>query len=133
MHKFRTMLVGGNDNEQIHFCASGKYPRCRVHARYRDQIIDVTAADFFQALCQIREVLALEGLYPRCYGSSLNVYAMGNISKAHDGLRAYRLSMGREVTQFDAVEIFDCCEASVLPVTVTEQQDYYWQWLQSTA
>ncbi|GAB7547052.1 hypothetical protein [Cupriavidus sp. 8B] len=93
----------------------------------------MTATGFFKALCQIREVLALEGLYPHCHGSSLNVYAIGSSPQVHDGLRAYRLSMGREVTtQFDIVEIFDCCEASVLPVTVTEQCDY-WQWLQSTA
>jgi hypothetical protein len=132
MHNFRTTLVGGNDNEQIHFRAGGTYPRCRLRAHYRDQTIDVTARDFFQALCQIREVLAREGLYPRCHGSSLNVYAIGSTPKAHDGLRAYRLSIGRQVTQFDVVEIFKCCEASVLPVTVAEQHDYYWQWLQST-
>lgn len=93
----------------------------------------MTAMDFFQALCQIREVLAGEGLYPQCRGSSLNVYPVGSPHKADHGLRAYRLSMGHEVTPFDMVAVFDACEASVLPVTVREQHDYYWQWLQSTA
>lgn len=133
MPKFHTMLVGGSDKEKIYFRASGKCPRCRLHAHYRDRTIDVTAADFFQALCQIREVLARERLYPQCHGSSLNVYSIGGPLKAQDGLRAYRLSIGREVTPFDVVNIFERCGSSVLPVTVKEQYDYYWQWLQSTA
>ncbi|EHP41025.1 hypothetical protein OR16_22423 [Cupriavidus basilensis OR16] len=133
MLNFFAKLVGGDEDEQIHFRASGTYPKCRLQGRYRDQTIDVTATDFFQALCQIREVLAGDGLYPQCHGSSLNVYSVGRPHKVDDGLRAYRLSMGRDVTPFDMVAVFDACEASVLPATVREQHDYYWQWLQSTA
>lgn len=92
MLKFRARLIGGKEDEQIHFRASGTYPKCRLRGRYRDQVIDVTATDFFQALCQIREVLAACRLYPQCYGSSLNVYAKRRVTS--NGFRSFRI-LGR--------------------------------------
>ncbi len=57
---------------------------------------------------QIRETLESERLFPLCHGASLDVYSIGPIRKMDRGLRAYRLTMGRQVTPFDIVESFGC-------------------------
>jgi hypothetical protein len=60
------------------------------------------------------------------------VYSIGSIRKMDSGLRAYRITMGRQVTPFDLVETFGC-ETEITQATVAEQRDYYSQWLESTA
>lgn len=132
MLAFHNMLVGGETNETVRFEASGKSATCHLRACYRGRVIDVTATDFFEALCQIRETLALQGLYPLCHGVSLDVYSIGSSRNLNSGLLAYRLTMGRQITQFDVVETFGC-NAQITPATVAEQRDFYSQWLQSTA
>lgn len=132
MFTFHTMVLGGDPNRTIRFEASGEYATCHLRAYYRDQVIGVMATDFFEALCQIRETLTSQGLYPLCHGASLDVYAFGSSGRIHSGLLAHRLVMGRQVTEFDVVETFGC-EAPITPATVVEQRDYYSQWLESTA
>lgn len=56
------MLLGGQANETIQFEARGKYATCRLRACFRGQVIDATATNFFEALCQIREALASKRL-----------------------------------------------------------------------
>ncbi|WP_454743441.1 hypothetical protein [Cupriavidus necator] len=126
----QTLLAGGSVSEIVRFEGRGKYPDCRLCACYRDQVIEVSATDFFEALCRIREALAREGVHPLCYGASLDVYPVGSMRKQTNGVLAYHLTMGRAVTPFDLVSVFDSL-AMVIPATVTEQHDYYSQWLQS--
>lgn len=131
MLTFHTMLVGGKAGETIRFEASGKYAQCRLRAYYRGQVVEATATDFFDALCQIRDMLTSEGLCPLCHGASLDVHPIGHPHKLNSGLLAYRLSMAQSVSEFDIVETFGC-ETAIKLSTVAEQRDYYAQWLQST-
>ena len=62
------MLFDESDHARAH---------CRLRCEYRDKVIESSATDFFQALCDVRSLLAKDGLIPLCYGASLNVYPSG--------------------------------------------------------
>ncbi len=101
-----------------------------MRALYRDQTIDLMAPDFFEALRRIRDIMALSGIGPRCYGASLDVYYIDGAQQLGKGLFAHRLMMGRQPVVEDMVETF-AIGADVCPATVVEQKKYYQQWLLS--
>ncbi|AOY99398.1 hypothetical protein BKK81_09075 [Cupriavidus sp. USMAHM13] len=129
MFVFQAPLVGDNVSDTIQFEGWDNDTNCRLCARYREDVIEVTAMDFFDALCRIRETLGRDGFHPLCSGASLDVYPTGSTRKRSRGLLAYHLTMGRAITEFDLVLVFD--GLAVIPATVPEQRDYYDQWLQS--
>jgi hypothetical protein len=90
----RIRLVGGNEGETAIFelFDEGGHTRarCRLRCEYRDKVVESTATDFFQALCDVRSLLAQDGLIPLCYGASLNVYLSGMARDMGQGLRSRR-------------------------------------------
>ena len=123
-------LVGGSDGERATFEVSDVGNRCLLTCRYRDKTISAEAADFFDALVSIRRQLQPEGLMPYCYGASLNVFPSGMARDMGQGLRAYKLTMGKHARTTDLVDIFDE-GTDVVPVDVDAQEQFYRDWLES--
>ena len=104
---FSVRLVGGKDDERAIFeFDEEKYP-CLLTCRYRDKSISSEAADYFEALALIRRQLQSEGLIPYCYGASLNVFPSGMARDMGQGLRAYKMTLGKHAKMADLVDIFD--------------------------
>jgi hypothetical protein len=91
-----------------------------------------SAADYFEAMCQIRNELEAGGWRPVCYGSSQTVYPSGMCRNMGRGLKAYRLHLGRPAANIDLVSIFDT-GPDVEPSSVAEQQEFWEEWLRSVA
>jgi hypothetical protein len=126
----RVFLVGGNDDETAIFRLFDEANHCRLKCEYRDKAVESAATDFFRALCDVRGLLAEEGLIPFCYGASLNVYPSGMARDMGRGLKAYKLAMGRHAKTDDLVEIF--AEGfDVIPASVAAQEQFYRDWLAS--
>lgn len=123
-------LIGGDDDETASLTAEERDDRCHIAFRYRDQMFEANASDFFEAFCQIRSQLEPEHLIPFCYGASLNVFPSGMARDMGAGLSAYRLAMGRAASRRDLVSIFDS-GPDVVPSSVANQENFFNAWLQS--
>jgi hypothetical protein len=126
----RVYLVGGNDDETAIFKLFDEGNHCRLRCEYRDKAVESTATDFFGALCDVRGLLAEDGLIPFCYGASLDVYPSGMARDMGRGLKAYKLAVGRHAKTDDLVEIF-AEGLDVIPASVAAQQQFYRDWLAS--
>lgn len=130
----RIRLVGGNEGETAIFALfdEGDHTsaRCRLRCEYRDKVVESTATDFFQALCDVRNLLAEDGLMPLCYGASLNVYPSGMARDMGQGLKAYKMAMGRHARMEDLVEIF-AEGPDVVLASVAAQKQFWRDWLAS--
>jgi hypothetical protein len=130
----RIHLFGGTDGETAMFMlvdeSDHARARCRLRCEYRDKAIESTATDFFQALCDVRSLLAKDGLIPLCYGASLNVYPSGMARDMGQGLKAYKMAMGRHARMEDLVDIFSE-GPDVVPASVAAQEQFWRDWLAS--
>ncbi|WP_338699747.1 MULTISPECIES: hypothetical protein [unclassified Bradyrhizobium] len=126
----RTQLIGGHNDESALFTLFEEGDDCRLRCEYRDKTVERTAADFFQALCDVRCLLAEDGLIPFCYGASLNVYPSGMARDMGAGLKAYKLVVGRHAKMSDLVEIF-ASGPGVIPASVAAQEQFFRDWLAS--
>lgn len=104
------LLLSGTEGETGIFVlfdeSDGARAHCRLLCKYRDKAVESTATDFFQALCDVRSLLAKDGLIPFCYGASLNVYPSGMARDMGQGRKACKLAMGRQARREDLVDIF---------------------------
>jgi len=123
-------LIGGSNDENATLTAERKKEACHITFQYRGQSIESEADDFFDAFCQIRLKLEQHGLIPLCYGASLNVFPSGMSRSMGSGLRAYRLTVGRQALTGDLVSIFDS-GPDVIPASVANQKEYFDSWLAS--
>jgi hypothetical protein len=121
-------LIGGADDETARFTLFDDLKHCRLRCDYRDKTVESTATDFFQALCDVRSLLARDHLIPFCYGASLNVYPSGMARDMGRGLKAYKLVEGRHARMEDLVEIFTE-GPDVISASVDAQEQYYRDWL----
>src|SRR5262245_27690993 len=104
--QYRVYLIGGDENETAVFMLFDEdNRRCRLRCEYRGKTVESIATDHFQALCDVREVLAKDSLIPYCYGASLNVFPSGMARDMGQGLKAYKLVEGRHAGGHDLVEI----------------------------
>ncbi|MBV8908013.1 MAG: hypothetical protein JOZ20_03350, partial [Sphingomonas sp.] len=115
------LLIGGDDEEQAAFELEEVGRDCRMRCFYRGKQIEAVAADFFAALCDIRDKLGEERLIPFCYGASLNVYPSGMARDMGRGLKAYRFRMGQQAAGTDLVDIF-AEGPDVIPASVENQR-----------
>jgi len=127
---FSVRLVGGSDGERATFEINDVENRCLLTCRYRDKTISSEATDFFDALASIRRQLQHDGLIPYCYGASLNVFPSGMARDMGQGLRAYKLTLGKHSRPTDLVDIFDE-GTDVVPADVDAQEQFYRDWLES--
>ena len=127
---FSVRLVGGSDGERATFEINDVKNRCLLTCRYRDKTISSEASDFFHALASIRRQLQRDGLIPYCYGASLNVFPSGMARDMGQGLRAYKLTIGKHSRTTNLVDIFDE-GPDVVPADVDAQEQFYRDWLES--
>jgi hypothetical protein len=85
---------------------------------------------YFRALIQIRSRLEQAGMLLECFGASEHVYPSPMIEGMGGGEKAYKLTLGKPAKMSDLVNIFDT-GSDVRPATITQQQDFYNQWLKS--
>ena len=126
--QYRVFLIGGDDDEAATFTLFDEGDDCRLQCEYRDKTVESTAPDFFQALCNVRNRLADDGLIPFCYGASLNVYPSGMARSMGGGLKAYKLTLGKQAMTADLVEIF-AEGPDVIPASVEVQEQFFRNWL----
>ena len=127
---FSVRLVGGSDGERATFEINDVKNRCLLTCRYRDKTISSDSTDFFEALVSIRRQLQADGLAPYCYGASLNVFPSGMARDMGQGLKAYKLTLGKHAKSTDLVDIFDE-GTDVAPADVDAQEQFYRDWLGS--
>jgi len=123
-------LIGGTDDETATLTADERDEVCHITFEYRGRSISASAEDFFDALSQVRIQLEPERLIPFCYGASLNVFPSGMSRSMGSGLKAYRLTMGRQALAKDQVLIFDS-GADVIPASVARQKEFFDDWIKS--
>jgi len=129
--QYRVFLIGGDDDEAALFTLLDDGDDCRLRCEYRDKIVESTATDFFQALCDVRLCLVRDSLIPFCYGASLSVYPSGMARDMGQGLKAYKLTMGRHASIADLVEIF-AEGPDIIPASVEGQERFFRDWLASS-
>ncbi len=125
-------LVGGGTggDEQAVFTLDRNGTSCSLTCSYRDKVIEAEEDDFFEALCQIRQHLEVDGLLPFCYGASANVYPEETIIEMSRGLMACKVQMGQIPQKTDLVDIFDE-GPDIVPVFVRMHQEFWDAWLAS--
>jgi hypothetical protein len=128
MATYRIFLIGGEDGESGTLSANEVDDRCHITFSYRGRSIDAEDSDYFGALCQIRQLLEMQGLIPFCYGASLNVYPSGMARDMGAGLKAYKLVMGKQARMHDLVEIFSE-GPDVIPAFVSLQREFFEEWI----
>jgi hypothetical protein len=121
-------LIGGEDDETAIAICTARAGQCCIAFRFRGRVLEEDASDYFEALCRVRLRLEEEKLIPFCYGASLNVYPSGMARDMGAGMKAYRLTIGRQAK--DLVGTFDE-GADVIPATVARQREYFDEWLAS--
>jgi len=124
-------LIGGADDETANVACESDNDQCRIVFRYRDRMIEESALDFFEAFCRVRLRLEEEKLIPFCYGASLNVYPSGMCRDMGAGMKAYRMTIGKQVDpKKDLVSIF-AEGPDVTPATVARQKEHFDEWLKT--
>jgi hypothetical protein len=103
---------------------------CTLTLQFDGRTTSATADDYFEAMCQLRQLLEVEGIRLHCYGASRNVYPSRMARDMGRGLKAYKMTMGQPAKQTDLVSIF-ASDADVQTATVEEQRAYFRTWLKS--
>ncbi|WP_193771567.1 hypothetical protein [Mesorhizobium sp. M2E.F.Ca.ET.219.01.1.1] len=64
--QYTVFLIGGGTggDEQAVFTPQNVGTRCRLTCSYRNKVIAAEEDDYFEALCQIRKQLEVEGILP---------------------------------------------------------------------
>lgn len=88
------------------------------------------AETYWEAFSTIRRELEQEGILVQCYGGNKNVYPSGMAVSMGTGALAYRLIEGQPAKMTDLVDIFSS-SPDVIPVTVSEQEMFFQEWLKS--
>ena len=128
MSEHSVSLIGGAVDEQATVVAtSDRRDECRVAVSYRGRRLESSGTDFFAAFQQVRLQLESEGLFPACYGASLNVWPSGMCRSMGNGMLGYRLKLGSPTTRDDLVRIFDC-GPDVSPASVADQREFFERW-----
>ena len=130
-NKAGTSIPARLNCEATHWNEGGFHHRvCRITLSYGDSEIECSDRDYFEAFCRVREQLERVDVTPLCYGASRNVFPSGMCRDMGDGLRAYRMQMGRKVGRGDMVSIFDS-GPDIDPVSVEIQKEFFNKWLGS--
>lgn len=130
--QYTVHLIGGDTGgeEQAVFTLHDVGTRCRLTCGYRNKVIEAEEDDYFEALCQIRKQLEVEGILPFCYGASGNVFPEGTVTEMSRGVVVCKVKTGETPRESDLVNIFDEGH-DVVPVFVDMQQQFWDSWLAS--
>jgi hypothetical protein len=130
MPEYKVRLVGGAEDEVATILTTDGARFFHISFHYRGRVIEAEATDYFKAFCHVRLQLEAEKLIPFCYGASRNVYPSGMCRDMGRGLKAYRVTHGKQTTMQDLVDIFNQ-GPDVVPAYVAEQRRYWEAWLES--
>ncbi|BAT52707.1 hypothetical protein NOS3756_16480 [Nostoc sp. NIES-3756] len=108
----------------------GRRTECIITLRLDNTEIQCIDWHFFGSFKQIRQQLALQDIYPICYGASRKIIVTGMALEMGLGLKVYKAALGSYSTSSDLVHIFATGE-DVEPVTVEVQEEFHRQWLES--
>ena len=86
--------------------------------------------DYFESLCSLRGAFEGRWIVPLCNGARRDVYPSGMQRDMVGGLAGYVLTMNRQRSPNDSVEIFGPTDARYVG-TVKEQGDYFRAWVES--
>ena len=89
-----------------------------------------TGEDFFSAFAEVRRQLEPFNIRVLCYGACRNVYPSGMLRDMANGLKAYKLSLGKKPDRFDIVGIFDNGPEMDIG-SVDDQRRFYDRWVNS--
>ncbi len=104
---------------------------CRITLKWVDGEIQCVAFNFFESFKLVRKRLALEALYPMCYGSNRNIVVTGMAIDMGLGLKIYKgVKLGSFPTRKQLVSLFASGE-DIEPVSVEEQEEFQRQWAES--
>ncbi|HEY4371331.1 MAG TPA: hypothetical protein VGN52_05385 [Burkholderiales bacterium] len=103
--------------------------RCCLTLRWEGGTLTAAASDYFDAFAAVRRQLP-SGVMPRCYGASRNVWPSRMARDMGQGLKAYRMTMGRQASMADLRYIFDS-GPDVEPCMPEEQEAFFEAWLDS--
>jgi hypothetical protein len=107
-----------------------RHTECRIKLRWAGGEIQCIDWHFFEAFKRVREQLALQYLYPMCYGASRKIVITGMGVDMGLGLKVYKAEIGRFPSRNQLVYIFDSGE-DVDPVSVEVQQEFQREWRES--
>jgi len=113
-----------------HYESEEEGSSCVVELRFDERTISGKSEDFFDALIQVRRTLEKENVLLLVYGGSKNVWPSAMARSMGAGLRAYKMTMGKQALKTDLVEIF-ASGPDVQPCTVAEQEKYKDEWFSS--
>ena len=114
----------------LHYESEEAESPCVVELRFAERTISGKSGDFFDALVQVRKTMEKENVLLLVYGASKNVWPSAMARSMGAGLRAYKMTMGRQALTTDLVEIF-APGPDVQPCTVAEQEKYKDEWFAS--
>ncbi|MBD7923494.1 hypothetical protein [Xanthomonas bonasiae] len=103
---------------------------CRLELSFKDGDVLGTGPDFFEALLSLRRQLEPKGLLLFVYGASRNVWPSGMSRSMGLGVKAYRMTKGKQALTRDLVDIF-ATGSDVEPVTIAEQEQFRNEWFAS--
>lgn len=113
-----------------HYRAKEEDPLCVVELRFNGRTLIEKSVDFFEALIEVRKTLEKENILLLVYGASKNVWPSGMGRSMGAGLRAYKMTMGKQALREDLVDIFGS-GPDVQPATIAEQEKYKNDWFAS--
>jgi hypothetical protein len=124
------VTMTGHETGQAEVSYHAENRRCILQLRLGTAEFSGEGPDYFDALCEVRRKLEVEGLLVRSYGCSRNLVLSGMCRDMGAGLNGYRVSLGKRPVRGDLVRIFDT-GPDVDPVTVEEQRAFGREWLRS--
>lgn len=109
---------------------NGRHTECRIKLRWASGEIQCMDWNFFESFKQVRKQLALQSLYPMCYGASRKIVITGMAADMGLGLKVYKAEIGNFPSRNQLVYIFDTSD-DICPVSVEEQQEFQREWAES--
>jgi hypothetical protein len=102
----------------------------QVDLSFLERKESAVARDFFEALAQLRKKLEAENIWLLCNGAVENVYPSAMARSMGGGLKAYKLTLGKQAKTEDMVSIFEG-DLGLPPSPVRAQQAFYQVWIRS--
>ena len=121
-------LVNGVETEAI--LKLDEEDNCRITFEMGDYSISIEAENYFYALIDLRRKMESQNVKVLCKGASKYVYPSPMILSMGDAIKAYRLTLGRQASMKDLVNIFEPCKSDEY-ASIDEQLAYYKEWERS--
>lgn len=101
-----------------------------IQVNIDDKTYRGTAYNYFEALQILRKELEKDCIQILCNGAVVNVYPSPMIMNMGDGIKAYKLYLGKQAALANLINIFDY-EYGLSCCSVAEQKAFYKEWLNS--